>query len=250
MRDADVRLALRQQLVAAHGGDPNTRIVEEMGIWSGSVRIDMAVINGELHGYELKSDRDTLERLPFQADLYSRVFDRVELVVGARHCDKATKLVPKWWAIRIATMSSGAVHLRPMIGYPGAKNPNPDPYLVAQLLWKEEALSILDTYGLAKGFRSKRIKTLHERLVTALPFDELSREVREALKRRPEWLGQLVPNKLDMPIHADLNPVLQPLGASDTQSDIIDGVVSPTVCECPARCMLHDSVGMQNQLRR
>ena len=76
MRDLDARTAIRRQLHAAHSADPDTRIVEEMGIWSGSVRIDIAVINGELSGFELKSDRDTLERLPNQADLYSRVFDR------------------------------------------------------------------------------------------------------------------------------------------------------------------------------
>jgi hypothetical protein len=39
--------------------DLDTRVVEEMGIWAGSVRVDIAVINGEFHGFELKSDRDT-----------------------------------------------------------------------------------------------------------------------------------------------------------------------------------------------
>jgi hypothetical protein len=68
-----------------------------MGIWSGSVRIDVAVINGELTGYELKSDRDTLERLPLQAELYSRVFDRLILVVGKRHAKKAIEHIPEWW---------------------------------------------------------------------------------------------------------------------------------------------------------
>ena len=48
MRDRDVRAAVRQDLDARHGGDTETRIVEEMGIWSGTVRIDIAVINGEL----------------------------------------------------------------------------------------------------------------------------------------------------------------------------------------------------------
>ena len=94
MRDHDIRAALRAKLSRDFAGDDNTCIVEEMGVWSGSVRIDMAVINGELSGFELKSDRDTLERLPFQADLYSRVFDRVSLVVGERHFQRAVDYVP------------------------------------------------------------------------------------------------------------------------------------------------------------
>ena len=79
MRDLDVRTAVRAQLVAAHADDDNTRIVEEMGIWSGSVRVDVAVINGELAGWELKSARDNLRRLPQQAELYSQVFDRMTI---------------------------------------------------------------------------------------------------------------------------------------------------------------------------
>ena len=103
MRDRDVRAAVRQDLDARHGGDTETRIVEEMGIWSGTVRIDIAVINGELWGYELKSERDTLERLPAQAKLYSRVFDRVTLVVGTRHVGAAEDAVPPWWGLTIAS---------------------------------------------------------------------------------------------------------------------------------------------------
>src|SRR6266851_6542601 len=102
MRDQDVRQALRDKLQDQYAYDPDTRIVEEMGVWSGSVRIDVAVINGELTGYELKSDRDTLERLPVQADLYSRVFDRLTLVVARRHAQKARDCIPKWWGIVVA----------------------------------------------------------------------------------------------------------------------------------------------------
>jgi hypothetical protein len=80
MRDRDVRAAVLRKLAAVYGNDANTRIVQEMGVCSGSVRIDIAVINSELWGYELKSERDTLERLPSQAKLYNRVFDRVTLV--------------------------------------------------------------------------------------------------------------------------------------------------------------------------
>ncbi len=60
-----------------HECDHDTKVVQEMGVWNGTVRIDIAVINGELGGFELKSDSDNLLRLPAQAELYSRVFDRM-----------------------------------------------------------------------------------------------------------------------------------------------------------------------------
>src|SRR5665213_2389844 len=111
MRDIDVRIEVRRMLSMKHAGDPDTRIVEEMGVWSGSVRIDLAVINGELNGYELKSDRDTLERLPLQVELYSKVFDHLTLVVGKRHAKKARAQLPPWWGIFVAEETVNGVTL-------------------------------------------------------------------------------------------------------------------------------------------
>jgi hypothetical protein len=55
------------------------------GLDHGQVFVDVAVINGEIHGYELKSERDTLERLPRQVEVYSAVLGRATLVVGASY---------------------------------------------------------------------------------------------------------------------------------------------------------------------
>src|ERR1700733_2509791 len=113
MRDIDVRRAVKSHLVAAHAGEIDTRIVEEMGVWSGSVRIDIAVVNGSLSGYELKSERDTLERLPRQVRLYGHVFDFLHLVVGKRHVEKAKAMIPDWWGVKIAIAGSTGVELLP-----------------------------------------------------------------------------------------------------------------------------------------
>lgn len=200
MRDYDVRVAVRKRLEAEHLGDANTRIVEEMNVWSGTVRIDVAVINGELCGYELKSDRDTLERLPLQIEVYGRVFDRVVLVVGARHVRKARQLIPRWWGVTIARLQSGEVILRD--DRKAKTNPSIDPLIVADLLSKEEALLVLDKFGLAKGWRSKRIGEVHHRLATELPLDILREQVRETMKGRQEWLGQACPGPFDVTVNA------------------------------------------------
>jgi hypothetical protein len=183
MRDSDVRRAMRTWLAAEYAHDQGTWIVEEMGVWSGSVRIDIAVINGHLSGYELKSDRDTLERLPRQMAIYGRVFDFLHLVVGERHAEKAQKMLPAWWGIMVACMQDGEVRLTSY--HEAEPNPSPDPYLIAEMLDKEEAVELLDAFGLAKGWRSKKLRPIHERLAVELPFDELKEQVRSILKRRP-----------------------------------------------------------------
>lgn len=184
MRDLDVRRAVRNWLGDEYAHDPNSYIVEEMGVWSGTVRIDIAVINGSLTGYELKSDRDTLERLPQQRDIYGHVFDYLHLVVGKRHAEHAEKLLPDWWGIRIAVADGSEIKLIPH--RVPTLNPFPNPYLIAELLSKDEAVNVLDSVGLAKGWRSKPIRLIHERLAAELPLNDLKDQVRAVLKGRPK----------------------------------------------------------------
>ncbi|WP_300554835.1 sce7726 family protein, partial [Desulfovibrio sp.] len=84
MRDQEIRAALHETELKKfyENGD---LILDELGVCSGASRVDVAVINGALHGYEIKSDQDTLDRLPQQILSYSRVLDRVTLVACDNH---------------------------------------------------------------------------------------------------------------------------------------------------------------------
>ena len=53
-KDAAIRPVLLANLQQRSG--PGTLIVEELGLCEGAVRIDVAAINGSIHGYEIKSD--------------------------------------------------------------------------------------------------------------------------------------------------------------------------------------------------
>lgn len=190
MRDIDVRLAVRSRLVAEHEGDADTRIVEEMGIWHGSVRIDMAVINGSLSGYELKSERDTLDRLPVQAGLYSRVFDQLHLVAASKHMRHAEAEVPDWWGLIIAHGERDGVQLE-LYRQP-QQNPAVEAIQIARLLWKEEALELLEAADAARGVRGASREKVALRLTEAFALPELSAKVRRCLKDRQAWLGKPV----------------------------------------------------------
>ena len=205
MRDADVRAALLRELTTHYQQhDPSTLIVQEMGIWSGTVRIDVAAINGRLTGFEIKSDRDTLGRLPYQAQIYSHVFDRLILVTGRKHIKKAAAIIPKWWSILGAVEGRSGIELR--IEREGKENPKIDPLLLAQLLWKDEALGVLDKYDLARGYRSKRAPLIYARVANELPLATLRDEVRAVLKARAQWLGKPVGDEGQMAIHTQTDP--------------------------------------------
>lgn len=183
MRESDVRQVVKTRLWCEHYDDPSTKIVDEMGIWSSSVRIDIAVINGQLAGYELKSARDNLDRLPRQVSFYNDVFDTMTLVVAENHLAKAVRLIPPWWGLIVASSSASSV-VTLTDERPANKNSAVKPIQLARLLWKDECLEILNQYNLLKGFRSQPLPLLHERIAEHINLEMLANEVRTSLKRR------------------------------------------------------------------
>lgn len=186
MRDADVRLALHAKVLRDHHADPDTLVLNEFAVWYGTARVDIAVVNGRIEGYEIKSDRDTLERLPQQQRIYATVFDRLTLVVGQKLFEKASASVPEWWGIKLARPGPrGAVHFE-MVRAPRI-NPSIDPVAVAALLWNAELTSILERHGALRGYRGVSRDKLCRRAVEVLPLTDLRAEVRACLKARTDW---------------------------------------------------------------
>lgn len=185
MRDYDVRVALRTHLLSEHEDElDRTLLVDELGL-CGQARVDIAVVNGSLTGYELKSARDNLDRLPNQVAIYSRVLDFAYLVVANSHLKRARAMLPHWWGIVGVREEHGEMRLT--FRRQARKNPAVDPNFLAQLLWRDEALTVLTRYGLDAGIRSKPRDILWHRLAQDLELNELRYEVRTALRERRGW---------------------------------------------------------------
>lgn len=199
---------LRQEL-RPYASRINAVMIEELGIDQGAVRVDLALVNGALHGYEIKSDRDTLERLPIQRHAYGKVFDWVTLVVGNRLLSDAKRHIPKWWGISIAIAEKDKV-VRIETIRATSSNPNVNARSLIELLWRDEALALLKTYGLAHGLAGKPRKLMWDRLANELTIDQIRSAVTTAIKSRAAWLeartSQLVNDKLNVMIGTDLPP--------------------------------------------
>lgn len=186
MRDQDVRNALHQRVLVKDHEDPDTLVLDELGLWHGAARVDVAVINGLIHGFEIKSDRDTLERLPRQAEVYNNVLDKVTIVSGVRHVGRIAKSVPEWWGLMVAACDQcGTINVEEQ--RPARANPEINPVAMAALLWRDEALSILETNGAARGVRSKSREAIYERLVETINLDCLREIIRRQLQNRRDW---------------------------------------------------------------
>ncbi len=184
--DKIIRSALKENLENLHASDHKLRIVEELGVKHGAARVDIAVINGILHGYEIKSDRDTLLRLPEQVDIYNSVFDQITLVVGKSHLYEAINIVPDWWGITIAKIDADSSVVFNCIRE-AKDNLEQDSVSIARLLWRNEALGILEEVGQADGLRSKPRGFIYERLSKIFDQKTLEEKVREMLFFREGW---------------------------------------------------------------
>jgi hypothetical protein len=186
LNDVEIRELLLPFILQEHGGLSDIVCLEEFAIYGGANRADVAALNGLSHGYEIKSERDTLDRLPNQVDAYGAIFERATLVSAPRHLDCARDILPKWWGIVEVRCAYGSnCYLRRI--RESRTNPAPRATAVASLLWRAEALDLLTKLGLDAGVRSKPSDVLIERLAERVKVEKLSAYVREILRARGDW---------------------------------------------------------------
>jgi hypothetical protein len=181
LRDLDIRRALIETISRSYDLS-DTVVIEELGICRGRVRVDVAVVNGELHGFEIKSERDSLRRLDSQVDFYGKVLDRATLVLGQRHLTRVLELLPDWWGIVCIYDTSERLEFE--VIREGRENPQKDPRSLVEFLWHEEALNLLELRGVARGVRGKPRRLVWDRLCRHFSLDEISGVVRTQLKAR------------------------------------------------------------------
>jgi hypothetical protein len=193
VHDREVRDALHRKVLKDHHGDTNTLVLDELGLRHGTCRVDIAVVNGYLHGYEIKSDADTLERLAGQVSVYSAVLDRATLVVGEKHAQKAKTYLPDWWGIKVAAAGPrGGIEFDTVQLF--KTNPAIDAVALAELLWRQEAAEILRGIGTTESFLREPRAALYRYLAEVIELKDLRDLVRQALKSRAGWRGQRPPS--------------------------------------------------------
>lgn len=84
MTEQEIRSLLQAKLAASPHGQ-GAAFVSELFIDSFARRADLVMANGKLAAFEIKSERDSLDRLDGQLDTYLRLFEHVTVVCASRH---------------------------------------------------------------------------------------------------------------------------------------------------------------------
>lgn len=191
IRDLDIRAPLIDMLLQEHQNEEDTLIVNEMGVLHGQSRVDVAVVNGIIHGFEIKSECDSLYRLKNQMEDYNKVFDRMTIVAADAFVDRIKEIVPLWWGIVSVKNKQGTPVLRKL--RKGRVNAKVDPLSLVHFLWKEEAIEILKQKGLHRGYLNKPKLKIYQQLVDNVPLSELKMLVNQIIKNRQGWRDPILP---------------------------------------------------------
>lgn len=191
--DADIRRALHSKRLRQLRARPDTLVIDELGLAHAKSRIDVAVINGCIHGYEIKSAKDNLVRLANQIDIYRTTLQKLTIVAAPKHVAGIITNAPEWCGVIAAEQGpKGGIAFHVLRN--AVANPDVDPVMMAHLLWRDEVIKLLDRAGYApKDLRQPR-KQLYKMLCEAMTLPEITASIRSFMVQRRTWR--------DHPVHA------------------------------------------------
>ncbi len=184
LKDYDIRSILINK-INKQNLSHNFRIIQELSVCDGEARVDLAVANGRLIGYEIKSDADSLDRLENQIHCYNKTFDRIIIVVGEKFKNEISMHVPDHWGIYVINEKPNSLHSFSIVR-PAKANPNIDKGSLLSLLWRDEIYTILKSKNIS-GLSKLNIRNLRSIAASNLSKSEIRNYTRDVLKFRTEW---------------------------------------------------------------
>lgn len=185
VRDSDLRVALSETIDSQYGQLEHLLVPEVDILVSLPGRIDALLVADRICGFELKSDVDSLRRLPRQVEIYCPVLERATLVVGTKHVDAASKIVPSWWAIWTVRRVDDKLALSVLRR--GRLNPCVEPYAVSTFIPRDVLVPYLRAQGFDRLSRHS-VYQLRRLLVDSNSKKTVLSLARETMLSRGDWV--------------------------------------------------------------
>lgn len=177
-RDRDIRVALESWLLSKQHDSP-VRIIHEFPIPRPSSRIDIALINGRISGYEIKSDVDSLTRLSSQVSSYRKIFEHLCVVTTPKKSRSVLEKTPSWCGVLSYDHNGKFKTLRKT-----KRNPNVDTECLLHSLYKKELLMISMNFGL-ESIKNKNSKSeIISNIILKISKRSIIDNCRDQLKKR------------------------------------------------------------------
>ena len=159
----------------------NIKVINELDLHRAI--IDIATIDKKYFcGYEIKSDKDNLSRLPLQMQIYDWVLDKITIVIGESKLSEVNSIIPDFWGIIIARNEDGKINLIEK------KKSKLNKYIsknwLSMKLWRSDIVDILKTKDLYKGRSNYYRDELLGILMENISLNELRYYIRNILIKR------------------------------------------------------------------
>ncbi len=158
---------------------------------AGSCKADVVILNGTSVVYEIKSEKDNLDRLEKQLLEYLGIFDQIYVITGECHVASLLKVIPEEIGIQILTNRFQISEYRPAV----SNVSNVSPEQIFESLQRSEYLAILQKNGIGvPNLPNTRIHTAAKELFVTLTPEQAHSGMVEILKqtRNPISLRQFV----------------------------------------------------------
>lgn len=169
--DPHIRKVLHTYLRNVHA-EGNGVMIDELALSSVVGRVDVTVVNSHLHAYEIKSDVDKLALLRREVAKYGKVMDFLSLVTTRRHIDAARCLIPDFWGVLLYDDGRLEEQRAPR------QNVTRSAAHLAQLLWRDTSLELLQQRDAAKGMAWRAKRVLHGAIVETCTIEQIHEAVR------------------------------------------------------------------------
>lgn len=203
LREQEVKIAFINWLFEKGMLDDAT-IINEMVVANWSRRADLAIANGHLQAFEIKSDFDSLKRLDGQLETFTSRFEKVTVVCAPKFTYEVTKKVAS--DVGIIEYSNTNKGIKFKIIQRGRISVLSNKKFYINYLLKKELQLLIVEHSKQLLFESGRESLEH--IAAQLPLSKIRSFVLNAIKKRYQetstvFLNSLIKNKLSSP--QDLN---------------------------------------------
>ena len=94
---------IRRALLGELSKDKELEIYQEFVLPSSKARADIVTVGEIFTGYEIKSDKDSLQRLSTQIPEYDVYLEKNYIVVGEKYSSKIKDYIPEYWGIIVVS---------------------------------------------------------------------------------------------------------------------------------------------------
>lgn len=175
----------------------------------GGNKADLVMFNGTSTAYEIKSERDKLDRLGAQVVSYGEVFSSVTVLCAEKHLDAVFNIVPGYVGVSVLTDRFQISNIRKSVEDPERTRSSS----ILDAVTRKEAVMILERIGLSapdvpNTQMHGALKSIFEHLPSGKVHDEMVRVLK--ITRNLAGLAESVNN---LPVSLRLFALTVPFGA-------------------------------------